>query len=242
MQAVSREARRHAVVLRHTPIDDLGAFRPALTGAGYRIDVVEPFHDDVTDIDPVAADLMIVLGGAIGVNDASRYSFLTDEIRLVERRLASGKPLLGSCLGAQIMAAAAGARVYRNGSLEVGYLPVTLTAAGEKSCLAELAHADFYSPHWHVDAFDLPSGAERLAWSALTENQAFSLGANALALQFHIEADPRITGAWLVAYIGDIERAGISLPEFRGQIARHGAATAEAGARLLARWLRELAL
>ena len=161
---------------------------------------------------------MIVLGGAIGVNDSPAYPFLLDEIRLVERRLASGKPLLGSCLGAQIMAAAAGARVYKNTADEVGYLPVTLTGEGKASPLAELAHADFMSPHWHCDAFDLPHGATRLAYSDLTENQAFSFGRNALALQFHIEADPRITGAWLVAYIGDIARAEISVPEFRAAI------------------------
>lgn len=238
---MSRETGKRAVVLRHTPIDDLGAFRPVLIDAGYGIDIVEPFHDDVTALDPAAADLMIALGGAIGVNDAPRYPFLTDEIRLVERRLASGKPMLGSCLGAQIMAAAAGARVYKNAKVEVGYLPVALTEAGDQSCLAELAHSEFYSPHWHVDAFDLPAGATRLAYSELTENQAFSLGTNALALQFHIEADPRITGAWLVAYIGDIERAGISLTDFRAAIAKHGDATADAGARLLARWLAGLA-
>ncbi len=71
--------------------------------------------------------------------------------------------------------------------------------------------------------FDLPRGATRLAYSDLTENQAFSFGPNALALQFHIEADPRIIGAWLVAYIGDITRAGLSVPDFRAAIQRHGA-------------------
>ncbi len=231
---------KRALVIRHTPIDDLGAFRPVLLRHGYALDIVEPFHDDVRTIDPAAADLMIVLGGAIGVHDAATYPFLTDEIRLVEQRLATGKPLLGSCLGAQIMAAAAGARVYKNAAVEVGYLPVTLTADGEVSCLAELAHSDFMSPHWHGDAFDLPAGATRLAFSDLTENQAFSFGPNALALQFHIEADPRIIGAWLVAYIGDITRAGLSVPDFRAAIQRHGPACAESGARLLAKWLEGL--
>lgn len=226
-----------AVVIRHTPIDNLGVFRPVLDQAGYAIRIIEPFVDDVRAIDPAAADLMIVLGGAIGVNDAPTYPFLTHEIHMVERRLATGRPMLGSCLGAQIMAAACGARVYKNREVEVGYHPVTLTPEGEASCLAALAHSDGMTPHWHNDAFDLPQGATRLAFSNLTENQAFSLGPNALGLQFHIEADPRIVGAWLVAYIGDIERAKLSVPEFRDAIARHGAATAEAGALLLRSWL-----
>jgi GMP synthase (glutamine-hydrolysing) len=154
--------------------------------------------------------------------------------------MAAGRPILGSCLGAQIMASAAGARVYRNAKVEVGYEPVTLTEAGRASALMEMAPARFMTPHWHVDAFDLPHGATRLAFSILTETQAFSIGRHALGLQFHIEADPRITGAWLVAYIGDIERAGISVKDFRSDIARHGAATAAAGMRLMARWLGEL--
>jgi GMP synthase (glutamine-hydrolysing) len=135
------------------------------------------------------------------------------------------------------MAAASGARVYRNSQVEVGYLPVTLTEDGHRSALAEMAHSNFVTPHWHGDAFDLPAGAVRLAYSNLTENQAFSFGNHALALQFHIEACPRIVGGWLVAYTGDIKRAGMSVPDFRAAVARHGALTAEAGARLLARWL-----
>jgi GMP synthase (glutamine-hydrolysing) len=234
---LTKQAAKRADVIRHTPLDDLGAFRPVLERAGYSINIIEPFHDDVTAVDPAAADLLVVLGGAIGVHDAGTYPFLTDEIRLVEKRLATGKPLLGSCLGGQIMAAASGARVYKNSLVEVGYLPVTLTEAGKQSPLAALAVSDYHAPHWHGDAFDLPRGASRLAYSDLTENQAFSFGANALALQFHIEACPRIVGGWLVAYTGDIKRASMSVEEFRAAVARHGALTAEAGARMLATWL-----
>lgn len=241
MRALTKPAKdKCALVIRHTPIDNLGVFRPVLEQAGYAIKIVEPFVDDVRVIDPAAADLMIILGGAIGVNDAPTYPFLTHEILLAEKRLATGRPILGSCLGAQIMAAALGARVYKNAEVEVGYHPVKLTPEGEASCLAALAHSDGMTPHWHNDAFDLPKGATRLAYSDITENQAFSLGPNALGLQFHIEADPRIVGAWLVAYIGDIERAKLSVPAFREAIARHGAATAEAGARLLKTWLAGL--
>jgi GMP synthase (glutamine-hydrolysing) len=224
-------------VVRHTAIDDLGSFRGVLDARGYEVRILEPFAGDLEGIDPAAADITIVLGGAIGVNDAPSYPFISDEIRFIEKRLKSGKPILGACLGGQLMAAALGARVYKGREVEVGYLPVTLTEEGVRSPLSALAHNNYRIMHWHGDAFDLPSGATRLAHSALTPNQAFSMGPNVLALQFHMEADPRVVGGWTVAYIGDIARGKISLEELRQGIAREGQAAGEAGARTLAKWL-----
>ena len=230
-----------ADVVRHTAIDDLGSFRGVLDARGYHIRLLEPFAGDLDGADPTQADLTIVLGGAIGVNDAGNYPFIRDELRFVEKRLASGKPILGACLGGQMIAAAAGARVFKGKHVEVGYLPVTLTPEGEKSSLAALAHNDYRIMHWHGDQFDLPAGAVRLAYSDITPNQAFSMGPNVLGLQFHMEADPRTVGGWTVAYIGDIERGKISLEGLRAEIARQGHAASEAGAKTLAKWLDGLA-
>jgi GMP synthase (glutamine-hydrolysing) len=224
-------------VVRHSAIDDLGSFRGVLDARGYQIRLIEPFAGDLDGIDPAEADVTIVLGGAIGVNDAPRYPFLTDEIRFIEKRLKSGKPILGACLGGQLIAAALGARIYKGREVEVGYLPVTLTEDGKRSALSALAHNNYRIMHWHGDAFDLPSGATRLAYSDITPNQAFSMGPNVLGLQFHMEADPRIVGGWTVAYIGDIERGKISLADLRAGIAREGTAAGEAGAKTLAKWL-----
>lgn len=229
-----------ADIIRHTGVDDLGSFRPVLERHGYRLRMHEPFADDLAAADATAADLVVVLGGAISVNDVEDYPFIADELRFVERRLASGKPLLGACLGGQMIAKAAGARIYRNRGLEVGYLPVTLTPDGETSCLAALAENDYRIMHWHVDAFDLPRGAVRLAYSDLTENQAFSMGPNVLGLQFHMEACPRTVGGWTVCYIGDMARSGLSVHDMRSAIARHGEAAADGGARTLDRWLSGL--
>jgi len=224
-------------VVRHTAIDDLGSFRGVLDARGYQIRLLEPFAGDLDGIDPAQASVTIVLGGAIGVNDAPRYPFITDEIRFIEKRLKSGKPILGACLGGQLMAAALGARIYKSREVEVGYLPVTLTEDGKRSALSALAHNNYRIMHWHGDAFDLPSGATRLAYSEITPNQAFSMGPNVLGLQFHMEADPRIVGGWTVAYTGDIERGKISLEALRTGIVREGKAAAEAGAKALAKWL-----
>ena len=228
-------------VIRHTAIDDLGSFRSVLLERGYQIRLLEPFADDLSGIDPNEADVTIVLGGAIGVNDAASYPFLSDEIRFIETRLKSGKPILGACLGGQLMAAALGARVYKVREVEVGYLPVDLTEEGRRSPLSALAHNNYRIMHWHGDAFDLPQGTTRLASTALTPNQAFSMGPNVLGLQFHMEACPRTVGGWTVAYTGDIERGKISLADLRAAIAREGKAAGEAGAKTLAKWLDGLA-
>lgn len=231
---------RNALVIRHTGVDDLGSFRPVLERRGYAIRIVEPFADDLGALDAAADDLVVVLGGAISVNDEADYPFITDEIRFVERRLATGRPLLGACLGGQMIAKAAGARIYKNAALEVGYLPISLTAEGESSCLTALEPNGYRIMHWHVDAFDLPSGATRLAYSDLTENQAFSMGPNVLGLQFHMEACPRTVGGWTVCYIGDMARAGLSVHEMREAVRQHGAPASDGGARTLDRWLDDI--
>lgn len=228
---------KEALVVRHTGVDDLGSFRPVLEKRGYKLRLIEPFADDMNAIDAAASDLVVILGGAISVNDHPDYPFLNDELRFIERRFKTGLPMVGACLGGQLIARAAGARVYENSAPEVGYLPITLTEEGRSSCLTALEPNGYRIMHWHGDAFDLPRGAVRLAYSDLTENQAFSMGPNVLGLQFHMEACPRTVGGWMVCYIGDIRRAGMSVHEIREEVARHGQASSDGGARTLDAWL-----
>jgi GMP synthase (glutamine-hydrolysing) len=223
-----------ACVVRHVAFEDLGSFAPVLAGAGFDISVMDAGVDDV--FEPILrSDLVVVLGGPIGVYEQDRYPFLTDELRALGRRLREGRPTLGVCLGAQLMAAALGARVYPGPQKEIGVAPVELTEAGKVSCLAPLAGQPLL--HWHGDTFDLPEHAVRLASTALYENQAFSLGRNILGLQFHPEVDFSRFERWLVGHSSELGAARIDIPELRAAVKHVGPALRIAGVSMFGHWL-----
>jgi GMP synthase (glutamine-hydrolysing) len=233
---------RTAAVIRHVAFEDLGVFECVLAQRGIAVRYVDAGVDHLEAAEIANADVLIVLGGPIGVYDAPAYPFLAGELRLIERRLRVGAPLLGVCLGAQLIAAAAGARVYPGPAKEVGFAPLTLTPEGQMSSLGALSAARNMVLHGHGDTFDVPSGALRLASTELTPNQAFSIGANVLALQFHMEADPRYLERWLIGHTTELALAKLDVAELRAQIARHGAAVAAAGSSAFSLWLDRLNL
>ena len=146
-----------AVAIRHVAFEDAGVWRDVLAGHGYDLAYVEAGVDALTDAAVLSADLLIVLGGPIGVYETDAYPFLVEEIEMVRRRLDAQKPILGVCLGAQLMAAALGARVAPGPAKEIGYAPVELTDAGRASPLARLEGLPVL--HWHGDTCALPPGA-----------------------------------------------------------------------------------
>jgi GMP synthase (glutamine-hydrolysing) len=226
-----------ALVLRHVEFEHLGILGPLLAARDYQM----AWHDapvaDLRGLDAQTPDLVVVLGGPIGVYEQDPYPFLTEELRLVDRRLASGRPLIGICLGAQLIAHALGARVYPGKAKEIGFAPVTLTDAGRCSALAPLG-PDIAVLHWHGDTFDLPANTVRLAATALTPNQAFSAGDAVLALQIHAEADTRELERWLVGHAHEIASVpGLTVPALRADARRFGPPLMEAGRRVFEAWL-----
>jgi len=223
-----------ACVIRHVAFEDLGTFAPVLGGAGFDISVMDAGVDDI--FEPIVrSDLVVVLGGPIGVYEQERYPFLVDELRALSKRVREGRPTLGICLGAQLLAAALGARVYPGHAKEIGLAPVTLTEAGAGSCLAPLHGQPVL--HWHGDTFELPEHAVRLASTPLYENQAFSLGRNVLGLQFHPEADAHRFEQWLIGHTGDLSAAGIDVGTLRASMKQAGSAMRIAGVSMLGHWL-----
>ena len=225
---------KSALAIRHVAFEDLGNLAAPLERHGYAIRYVDAGYDVMADDD---SDLLIVLGGPIGVNDVVDFPFIHDELRLIERRIAAGRPVLGICLGSQMIARALGAKVYRAKAKEIGYAPIRLTEAGRHSALAPLAEQPVL--HWHGDTFDLPQDARHLAATDICPHQAFAWGPNdrVLALQFHPEVTARGLERWLIGHSGELASAGLSVASLRQAAARHSGGLESAAESLLQTWL-----
>ncbi len=224
-----------AIAIRHLHVEDLGTLGPLLKARGYDVQYVDATQDELSALDVEAADLLVVLGGPIGAFDDDTYPFLVDELAQVGRRLQSQRPVLGICLGAQLIARALGARVYALGAKEIGFGRLALTPEGERSPLAALGDSPVL--HWHGDQFDIPPGAVRLASTAMGLNQAFARGRQVLGLQFHLEADTRHIEHWLVGHVSELNQAGIDPRLLRAEARQLGASLSSAAAAVFGRWL-----
>ncbi|WP_306421690.1 glutamine amidotransferase [Methylobacterium dankookense] len=230
---------RKALVIRHVHFEDLGAFADPIEAAGYRIRYHEAGLDPWQGEAFAEADLTVVLGGPVGAYEDALYPFLADEREGLRRRLSAGRPTLGICLGAQLMASALGARVAPGPAKEIGWAPVALTEAGRAGPLRHLDNVPVL--HWHGDGFACPAGAERLASTEICPNQAFALGSHALGFQFHPEADGRGFERWLIGHAVEIAGVpGLSVADLRADAQRLGPTASEAGRRCIAEWLAGL--
>lgn len=226
------------VAIRHVAFEDLDAFGPALDAAGYKVAYREAPTDDLASRELADCDLLIVLGGPIGATEEDRYPFLKPELALIERRLKREAPVLGICLGAQLMARALGAKVYAAGFKEIGWAGIALSGPGRDSAVARIKSRVL---HWHGDTFDLPSGATHLASTPKTPNQAFAVKRHGLALQFHVEVTARGLERWYVGHAMEIAAAPrVSVPRLRADAAKFAGELAPQGRAMLESWLAGL--
>lgn len=188
------------LVLRHELFEHLGNF----AGAFANRKVTFIYHDLGEPIPQDAFDGLVVMGGPMSANDP--LPGLKGELGVIEEALKTGKPILGICLGSQLIARALGARVYRNRELEIGWAPVHLTDAGQSDPLFQGMKSPETFFHWHGDTFDLPPGAEWLAWSEKTRHQAYRYGRNVYGIQFHPEVTAAMIEEWSNAPVncGDV--------------------------------------
>jgi GMP synthase (glutamine-hydrolysing) len=181
-------------VFRHVPFEDLGLIRAPLEERGISIEYADLYRPAAPLPDVTRAAGLIFMGGPMSANDD--LSYLRHELQLISRAVARRQPILGVCLGAQLIAKALGAKVYRNAVKEIGWFDVHLTEAAARDPLfAGLGPAETVF-HWHGETFDLPPGAEWLAWSEACRNQAFRAGAAVYGLQFHLEVTPGMIEDW----------------------------------------------
>lgn len=228
-----------ALIIRHVPVEGVAAFRVPVEAAGYEVDRIDVTDPGFASLDLCKHDLLIMMGGPMGVYDHDEHPWIKCQLRRLTQRLAANRPTLGVCLGAQMIAAALGAEVFPGPAKEVGFHPVTIHPAG---LAGPLRHVDDVPVlHWHGDTFTLPEGVELLASSALYPHQAFRRGPNLLALQFHAEMghDPRFE-SWLEKWPEAIAAAGTDADTLRAAHTAHGPGAVAAGQAMIAEWLTGL--
>jgi GMP synthase (glutamine-hydrolysing) len=230
-------AMKNTLAIRHVAFEDLGSFEGVLRQRGHGIAFAEA-GGGLGGVDALAPDLMVVLGGPIGACQDRDYPFLAQEVALIARRLEAGRPILGICLGAQLMARALGARVYAGPAKEIGWSPLTLTAQGRRSVLRHLDPSLTPVLHWHGDTFDLPAAAVLLASTPHCAHQAFSWGGSALALQFHPEATAAGLENWYIGHIAEIAATpGIDVLGLRAAAAKWAPGLEVQGPKFFSEWL-----
>jgi len=211
MSAFAKDLPKTIYAVQHLAFEDLGILEDTFYELGYRVRYFEAGVDDLKQAFEFEG-LTIILGGPIGVYEVEDYPFLHDEIHYLKQRLAKNLPTLGICLGAQLIAHALGAKVYSGHEKEIGWSKLKLHLV-KNNPLLSIASTEVL--HWHGDTFDLPEHAELLASSAIYPNQAFRVGQNILALQFHVEVAAEEMEKWLIGHTCELRHANIDIQNLR---------------------------
>ena len=183
-----QEAKRRAHYLQHVPFEGLGSIEPWLKSSGYQTTITRFFEGDQRP-DLKEIEILIAMGGPMSVNDEDKFPWLLQEKVFIRRAIEMGKPVLGICLGAQLIASALGARVYPNSAKEIGWFPIQGLPSDDPSVFRFPPTVEVF--HWHGETFDLPRKAVHLARSLNCENQAFQIGESVIGIQFHLETTPK---------------------------------------------------
>jgi GMP synthase-like glutamine amidotransferase len=221
---------KRVLAFRHVPFEHLGLIADSLAEHAIDCRYMDLYASGEAP-SPQDADGFIFMGGPMSVNDDLAY--IRQELRLIEQAVALGKPVLGVCLGSQLIARALGGRVYRNPVKEIGWYDVRFTAAARQDRLFVGLDGPETVFHWHGETFDLPAEAELLASSDACRHQAFRVGANVYGLQFHLEVSPEMIADWCTqdANCGDMREIGAPIDP------RHNAPRLrELSRRIFGRW------
>jgi GMP synthase-like glutamine amidotransferase len=183
-------------IFQHVPFEGIGSMQSWFDRRGATVRWTRWFEAEPVRPDWRTTDLLVIMGGPMSVHDETDFPWLVEEKRLIAAYLALGRPALGICLGAQLIAHVSGARVYRNREREIGWWPIEPTGSADGWSLSAMPVF-----HWHGETFDLPAGAHHLARSTACEHQAFALPGRVIGLQFHLETTPE-SAAELIRHAG----------------------------------------
>jgi len=197
------------LVLQHVPHEKMGSLEYYFQRAGLGWRYVELFRQVPPQLDLARTAGLVVMGGPMNVDEVDKFPYLAREVEWIRQAVAAELPLLGICLGSQLLAKAMGAKVYPNAVKEIGWYEIELEPAASEDVLFAGSAARETVFQWHGDTFDLPPGAVHLALSPGCRHQAFRCGRTAWGLQFHIEMTPAIIEAWLAEAENRRELAGL---------------------------------
>jgi GMP synthase-like glutamine amidotransferase len=201
------------LVFQHDPFEDLGFFAEVLEKQGAEYRVVRLFHGEMPNEEWENVGAVIVLGGPMSVDEEERFPFLRWEKRIIRAAIDEAVPILGVCLGAQLIAATLGTPVFHGAVKEIGWSPISITPHGQVDSLLGYLPENATVFQWHGDGFNLPEGAIRLASSPHYNTQAFRVGKMIYGLQFHLEVTRRMIERWIDERSKDLALAPYVLPD-----------------------------
>ena len=197
--------------LKNIEIEDLGTFREAFEKRGISVEELKAYEGELPKTEDF--DVLVVLGGPMGVYEEEKYPFLKEEKELIKKAISEGKKVFGICLGAQLIADALGGKVFKGEwGKEIGWKPIY-----PQDHLEILYRDEITVFHWHGDTFELPDNAVRMASSQMYKNQAFRVGNQAVGLQFHLEVEPEGIEKWIDAYRDELLSENIPPEEIKSK-------------------------
>lgn len=227
---------------QHVGYEGLGSFEDILNEMNADIRYICGKRESLKGLDASDPDIMIVLGGPMGLYEADKYPYLLDEVELVRERINSKKPLLGICLGAQIIAQALGSKAFRGeAGQEIGWYPIYLNEAAQETPLRHLDHTKTNMMHWHSDTFELPEGVVYFGGSDLYKNQAYRFEDHVWAVQCHPEITPRKLELWYEADTQDLlEVPGLTVDKLREDADRYGQTLKKQARLFFTEWVEQM--
>jgi GMP synthase (glutamine-hydrolysing) len=228
--------KRSVLVIQNSAPEATGAIGEELTRNQIVLHTVHPYSGEALPPELGDAAGLVIMGGPIGVYEQAQHPFLKGELKLIEHALGNRRPILGVCLGSQLLATALGAVVDKGVRKEIGWHPVWLSKEAEHDPLWTGASPHFIAFHWHGDLFSPPTGAASLAHSELTSCQAFRYDRSAYGLLFHLEVTETLIRAMVGAFARELSEASLDGIRIVEAIPKHLPGLQKLGSKVFAQW------